>query len=83
MTKRSFRIEFMRALELNEYESFFPHEEDAPAYWNDETEFDTDATTNEAIFCDLINLFNDFVTENGFIDVTVVNIYEVPYDGEE
>lgn len=83
MAKRSFRIEFMRALSPAEIESYWPHEEDAPDFWDDETEFDTDALSPEGIFCDLVNLFNDFVSENGFKDVTVGNIYEVPYDGEE
>ncbi len=80
---RSFRIEFLRATEANERESFYPYEDDAPDLWDDETEFDTDMKTPEGIFCDLVNLFNDFIAENGFTDVTVGNIYEVPYDGEE
>lgn len=80
MATRSFRIEFIRATEPEERENFWPHEEDAPDLWDDEVEFDTDARTPEDIFCDLVNLFNDFIAENKFTDVTVGNIYEVPYD---
>ena len=72
---RSYRISFMRKAEPDEH---IGHE-----YFFDGTEFDTDAQTTEDVCVDLMNLFNDFVAENGFEDVTVSEIEEVPYDGEE
>ena len=72
---RSYRISFMRKAEPDEH---IGHE-----YFFDGTEFDTDAQTTEDVCVDLMNLFNDFVAENHFEDVTVLGICEVPYDGEE
>lgn len=72
---RSYRISFMRIAE--------PDEHIGHGYFFDETEFDTDAQTTEDVCVDLMNLFNDFVAENHFEDVTVSEIYAVPYDGEE
>ena len=43
----------------------------------DETEFDAE---NEE---ELMDLFADFIDENQYEDVSVTDVEEVPYDGEE
>ena len=73
--KRTYHITFMRKAE--------PDENIGHEYFFDGTEFDTDAQKMEDVCVDLMNLFNDFVAENHFEDVTVSEIYEVPYDGDE
>lgn len=50
----------------------------------DETQFDVTSCYNvESIMNELIHLFNDFVDENDFANVTITGIDEVPYDGED
>lgn len=84
MAKRSFRIDFIR--KADEYEKKSQtvgwYDEEAGLVY-DSTEFDTPFENMEVVFVDLINLFNQFVDENNFEDVTVAEIEEVPYDGEE
>ena len=43
-------------------------------YVYDETEFDIDADSLAWAMVDIMNLFNAFVAENGFEDITVTNI---------
>ena len=82
--KRSFRIEFIRKADEfeKEHRNCGWYDEEA-GYVYDSTEFDTEYDNMEVVFVDLINLFNEFCDENGFEDVTVTEIEEVPYDGEE
>ena len=81
---KSYRIEFIRKADEREqhYNNVPWYDEDAGLVY-DSTEFDTPFSNMEGIFVDLINLFNQFVNENDFEDVTVAQIEEVPYDGEE
>ena len=73
---RSFQIGFIRARDGElEYNSNLL--QPSADMWADETEFDTDAKTPEDIFCDLINLFNNFIDENNYTDVTVEHVYEI------
>ena len=80
---RSYRIEFIRKADDDERKTRNVgwYDEDAGLVY-DSTEFDTPFSNIEVIFVDLINLFNQFVQENDFEDVTVAQIEEVPYDGE-
>jgi len=84
MAKRSFRIEFIRKADDHEQQcnGIVWYDEDSGLMY-DSTEFDTPCQNIEGVCVDLINLFNDFVAENEFEDVTVTQIEEVPYDGEE
>ena len=49
----------------------------------DNTEFDIEDGQFRTMFEELFNLFAEFVAENHFEDVTIVEVNEVPYDGEE
>lgn len=82
--KRSFRIEFIRKADEVErkIQNVGWYNEDAGLVY-DSTEFDTPYQNMEVVFVDLINLFNQFTEENKFENVTVTQIEEVPYDGEE
>ena len=81
---RSYRIEFIRkADERERHYNNIPWYDEGAGLVYDSTEFDTPFSNMEVIFVDLINLFNQFVDENDFEDVTVAQIEEVPYDGEE
>lgn len=84
MAKRSFRIEFIRKVQDSErnYNNLMWYDEEGGLIF-DMTEFDSEYQTNEVLFVDLINLFNDFCEENSFEDVTVTDMTEVTYDGEE
>ena len=81
---RSFQITFIRKADEREqhYNNIMWYDEEAGLVF-DQTEFDTEYQTDEVVWVDLINLFNQFVAENEFDDVTVTAIEEVPYDGEE
>lgn len=81
---RSFRIEFIRKADEweKEHRNCGWYDEEA-GYLYDSTEFDADANTMEGIFVDLINLFEQFVDENEFEDITVTEITEMPYDRED
>ncbi len=84
LVKRSFRITFTR--KAQDGESI-----DHPGWFDsrdkrviDSTEFDVssfDYTCDEYL-PELINLFNAFTAENNFDAVEVVQIDEVPYDGD-
>lgn len=82
--KRSFQIEFIRKVDERERSTRNTgwYDESADLVY-DSTEFDTPFHNMEVVFVDLINMFNQFVDENKFEDVTVTQIEEVPYDGEE
>ena len=74
---KTYHIVFMRKTDEEEKSTI---KED---YFFDSTEFDVEGETIEEIFPALYNLFADFCDENKFMDVSVNEIYEVPYDGEE
>lgn len=73
---KSYRIEFIRRRtsyeKANNLNGFIDEE-----HRYDETELDA-PNSEEAL-----ELFGDFVDENGYCDVAMTDIYEVPYDGEE
>ena len=73
---KSYRIEFIRRRtsyeKANNLNGFIDEE-----YRYDETELDAE---NEE---ELMDLFADFIDENQYEDVSVTDVEEVPYDGEE
>jgi len=79
--KRTFRIQFLRRAEDGDKGCLI--EEESGNYVVDETELDADGTDTAMILGDMINLFNNFCDEFGFKDVSVTQVLEVPYDGEE
>lgn len=50
---------------------------------HDETQFDISDGCFEEMFNEIIQLFNDFVDDNGYMGTTILYLQEVPYDGEE
>lgn len=78
---RTFRISFTR--EADAYEKATANTDwydEAENILMDETELDSDYEDTDALMVDLINLFMQFVNENGFQSVTVTEIKEVPYE---
>lgn len=73
---KSYRIEFTRRRsayeKANNLNGFIDEE-----HRYDETELDAE---NEE---ELMDLFADFIDENQYEDVSVTDVAEVPYDGEE
>lgn len=73
---KSYRIEFTRRRsayeKANNLNGFIDEE-----HRYDETELDAE---NEE---ELMDLFADFIDENRYEDVSVTDVEEVPYDGEE
>ena len=84
--KRSFRIAFTRKANGSEFverPGWFEAEDKRTI---DSTEFDVEcsdaAPTVDEIFPDLMNLFNGFIAENNFESIEVVQVEEVPYNGD-